>query len=184
MHDEGTDSKIKTFANIFISFIGAGILGLPYAFKEVGLPTQHSSIEFSETSISSEWYSGGGHYNECSWRCKVSHSVIVRTDNISLCYSIKAMFLLIDCKNRLSSKSTLHLGTKHNNTVSVLLPPPSSSHSPLSFISSNSLYLSISQSLRVLITRTLTMEMWVSIINLHLYTSPFSIDPLSLSQEW
>ena len=35
MHDEGTDSKIKIFANIFISFIGAGILGLPYAFKEV-----------------------------------------------------------------------------------------------------------------------------------------------------
>ena len=35
MHDEGTNSKIKIFANIFISFIGAGILGLPYAFKEV-----------------------------------------------------------------------------------------------------------------------------------------------------
>lgn len=35
MHDEGTDSKVKIFANIFISFIGAGILGLPYAFKEV-----------------------------------------------------------------------------------------------------------------------------------------------------
>lgn len=33
--DEGTDSKIKIFGNIFISFIGAGILGLPYAFKEV-----------------------------------------------------------------------------------------------------------------------------------------------------
>ena len=36
MHDEGTDSRVKIFANIFISFIGAGILGLPYAFKEVG----------------------------------------------------------------------------------------------------------------------------------------------------
>ena len=35
MHDDGTDSRIKIFANIFISFIGAGILGLPYAFKEV-----------------------------------------------------------------------------------------------------------------------------------------------------
>ena len=35
MHDEGTDSSVKIFANIFISFIGAGILGLPYAFKEV-----------------------------------------------------------------------------------------------------------------------------------------------------
>ena len=39
MHDdEGTDSKIKIFGNIFISFIGAGILGLPYAFKEVRIP--------------------------------------------------------------------------------------------------------------------------------------------------
>ena len=37
MHDEGTNSHIKIFANIFISFIGAGILGLPYAFKEVPL---------------------------------------------------------------------------------------------------------------------------------------------------
>ena len=36
MHDEGTDSRVKIFANIFISFIGAGILGLPYAFREVG----------------------------------------------------------------------------------------------------------------------------------------------------
>lgn len=33
----GTQSPIKIFANIFISFIGAGVLGLPYAFKEVKL---------------------------------------------------------------------------------------------------------------------------------------------------
>ena len=32
---EGTSSGIKIFGNIFISFIGAGILGLPYAFMEV-----------------------------------------------------------------------------------------------------------------------------------------------------
>ena len=31
----GTSSHYKIFANIFISFIGAGILGLPFAFKEV-----------------------------------------------------------------------------------------------------------------------------------------------------
>lgn len=80
MHDEGTDSKIKTFANIFISFIGAGILGLPYAFKESGI---------------------------------VEGAIIM---SVVGGVSIKAMFLLIDCKNRLSSKSTLHLGTKHNNT--------------------------------------------------------------------
>ncbi len=35
MHDEETNSYVKIFANITISFIGAGILGLPYAFKEV-----------------------------------------------------------------------------------------------------------------------------------------------------
>ena len=44
MHDEGTDSRVKIFANIFISFIGAGILGLPYAFKEVG-STKDSRVE-------------------------------------------------------------------------------------------------------------------------------------------
>lgn len=34
---EGTSSGIKIFGNIFISFIGAGILGLPYAFMEVSV---------------------------------------------------------------------------------------------------------------------------------------------------
>ena len=34
---EGTRSPIKIFGNIFISFIGAGVLGLPYAFKEAGV---------------------------------------------------------------------------------------------------------------------------------------------------
>ena len=33
--DRGTSSNLKIFANIIISFIGAGILGLPFAFKEV-----------------------------------------------------------------------------------------------------------------------------------------------------
>ncbi|XP_004509454.1 amino acid transporter AVT3C-like [Cicer arietinum] len=29
-------SKLKTFANIFISIVGAGVLGLPYSFKKTG----------------------------------------------------------------------------------------------------------------------------------------------------
>ncbi|XP_046394418.1 amino acid transporter AVT3B-like [Ischnura elegans] len=33
----GTDNSVKIVANIFISFIGAGVLGLPYAFKEAGI---------------------------------------------------------------------------------------------------------------------------------------------------
>lgn len=38
MHqDDGAKSSIKMFANIFISFIGAGILGMPHAFKEAGV---------------------------------------------------------------------------------------------------------------------------------------------------
>ena len=32
----GEYSKVKTFGNIFISFVGAGVLGLPYAFSMVG----------------------------------------------------------------------------------------------------------------------------------------------------
>lgn len=79
MHDDGTDSRIKIFANIFISFIGAGILGLPYAFKESGI--------VEGTMIMS--LVGG--------------------------VSIKAMFLLIDCKNRMATKATLTLATKLPN---------------------------------------------------------------------
>ena len=33
----GSKNPVKIFANIFISFIGAGVLGLPFAFKEVSL---------------------------------------------------------------------------------------------------------------------------------------------------
>ena len=33
----GSDSGAKLIANIFISFIGAGILGLPFAFKKAGI---------------------------------------------------------------------------------------------------------------------------------------------------
>jgi len=33
----GTRDPVKIVANIFISFIGAGVLGLPYAFKRAGL---------------------------------------------------------------------------------------------------------------------------------------------------
>lgn len=32
---DGTKSTVKIVANIFISFLGSGVLGLPYAFKEV-----------------------------------------------------------------------------------------------------------------------------------------------------
>ncbi|KAG8230461.1 hypothetical protein J437_LFUL009950 [Ladona fulva] len=35
--DSGARSPLKIVANIFISFIGAGVLGLPYAFKESGI---------------------------------------------------------------------------------------------------------------------------------------------------
>ncbi|CAG2229789.1 PAT [Mytilus edulis] len=33
----GSKHPVKIFANIFISFIGAGVLGLPFAFKEAGI---------------------------------------------------------------------------------------------------------------------------------------------------
>ena len=34
-HAGGSKHPVKIIANIFISFIGAGVLGLPFAFKEV-----------------------------------------------------------------------------------------------------------------------------------------------------
>lgn len=35
--NDGSDSSTKIVANLFISFVGAGILGLSYAFKEAGI---------------------------------------------------------------------------------------------------------------------------------------------------
>ena len=32
---EGSKEPIKIMGNIFVSFIGAGILGMPFAFKQV-----------------------------------------------------------------------------------------------------------------------------------------------------
>lgn len=43
--DVGTSSNSKIFANIVISFIGAGILGLPFAFKEVSSRISASMVE-------------------------------------------------------------------------------------------------------------------------------------------
>ncbi|KAK3737016.1 hypothetical protein QZH41_018403 [Actinostola sp. cb2023] len=37
MHSDGATSTATIFANIFISFIGAGILGMPFAIKEAGV---------------------------------------------------------------------------------------------------------------------------------------------------
>lgn len=63
---------LKLFGNIFITFIGAGILGLPYAFKEAG----------------------------------ILEGAVVMAFVAFL--SIKAMFLVIDCKYKiLSSKQDL-----------------------------------------------------------------------------
>ena len=45
-----TRDPIKIVANIFISFIGAGVLGLPYAFKKVGKVT--ISVYFGNNSSS------------------------------------------------------------------------------------------------------------------------------------
>jgi amino acid permease len=36
---QGTKHPAKILANIFIAFIGAGVLGLPFAFKEVCMMT-------------------------------------------------------------------------------------------------------------------------------------------------
>ncbi|XP_073253705.1 uncharacterized protein [Porites lutea] len=72
-HDDGARSSIKIFANIFISFIGAGILGMPHAFKEAGA---------------------------------IEGSVIMA---IIGTLSVKAMLLIIDCKNKITWKKLDHL---------------------------------------------------------------------------
>ena len=78
MHDEGTDSHIKIFANIFISFIGAGILGLPYAFKEVGKPFCNTERVpgYCSLSVTPERYCGGDGGHEYSRSSQVyTHSL-------------------------------------------------------------------------------------------------------------
>ena len=62
---EGEYSASKVFANVFISFVGAGVLGLPYAFSQAGYAIGTIVMIFV---------------------------VII---------SVKAMLLLVDCKNNL-----------------------------------------------------------------------------------
>lgn len=71
MHDDGTDSRIKIFANIFISFIGAGILGLPYAFKEVGHVTVRPEPHHFLPCVPTEWHRRGNGDNVGRWRSQV-----------------------------------------------------------------------------------------------------------------
>ncbi|CAH1776436.1 unnamed protein product [Owenia fusiformis] len=66
----GSTSIIRIMANIFISFIGAGVLGLPFAFKEAGI---------------------------------LEGSLIMMAVGL---ISVKAMLLIIDCKDRLINKDT------------------------------------------------------------------------------
>ncbi|XP_064404941.1 uncharacterized protein LOC135350143 [Halichondria panicea] len=94
MHDEQTNSYVKIFANIIIAFIGAGILGLPYAFKEGGL---------------------------------VEGAVIMALIGA---ISIKAMLLLVDCKDRIllsSSYSLLRSRSNGNKKSEITLPSPGGS---------------------------------------------------------
>lgn len=71
----GATNPLKIVANIFISFIGAGVLGLPYAYKEAGL----------------------------------AEGILIMV--IVGYVSIRAMFLLIDCKYLLLNKRRTGSGT-------------------------------------------------------------------------
>jgi len=71
MHDGGggqESSVISLYGNIFITFVGAGILGLPYAFKEAGI---------------------------------IEGAIVLAFVAV---LSIKAMFLVIDCKYKILSQ--------------------------------------------------------------------------------
>ena len=58
MHGEhATSSSVKIFANIFISFVGAGVLGLPYAFKEVSLRSDDTELIY--IYVHDEWTNDG-----------------------------------------------------------------------------------------------------------------------------
>ena len=46
-----TRDPVKIIANIFISFIGAGVLGLPYAFKRVSEGRKKNKTEENSSSL-------------------------------------------------------------------------------------------------------------------------------------
>ena len=46
-----TRDPVKIIANIFISFIGAGVLGLPYAFKRVSEGRKKKKTEENSSSF-------------------------------------------------------------------------------------------------------------------------------------
>jgi len=82
---DGEYSPLKTFGNIFISFVGAGVLGLPYAFRIAG----------------------------------VAEGVIIMVIASFVC--IKAMLMLVDCKNLIIEEG---LFNKAKHTTSMIATTP------------------------------------------------------------
>lgn len=74
-----TRDPIKIIANIFISFIGAGVLGLPYAFKKVRI-LQHRCIEllYNDSSFSGRTSGGNCGDGGSQLLCSESHDVVDR----------------------------------------------------------------------------------------------------------
>ena len=52
---QGTKHPAKILANIFIAFIGAGVLGLPFAFKEVCMMSWGKEFYFINLDNSENW---------------------------------------------------------------------------------------------------------------------------------
>lgn len=74
MHGEhATSSSVKIFANIFISFVGAGVLGLPYAFKEVSLRLELTGLRMTNELMTGN-RSAGRIVILVTGRCSVSNS--------------------------------------------------------------------------------------------------------------
>jgi len=48
---DGKYSAAKVFANVFISFVGAGVLGLPYAFSQVREQRPHECLRDCQTRL-------------------------------------------------------------------------------------------------------------------------------------
>ena len=88
MHGEGTNSRVKVFGNIFISFIGAGILGLPYAFKEVSSCCIPAYCQLIFVLVSKGWNSRRSVHNDIGRSCKVNTFTFVRNFLTLLCFIV------------------------------------------------------------------------------------------------
>ena len=78
--EEGRASNLKAAGTIFIGVVGAGVLGLPYAFAQAGFCLQNALTQCHRTAIRVPSYGLGSVMLRCASRsagvpswCRLNH---------------------------------------------------------------------------------------------------------------